>query len=136
MKSAIEAAYQRISGHIRHTPLEYDLQLSQCSGANVYLKLENWQLSGSFKLRGVMSKVLAVPEEERSDRYFVAASTGNHAAAFAYTMHHLGLRGKVFLPQGVAPAKLAFIRSFNVDYELYSQDSLDTEIHARLFQDD
>ncbi|MEM1319542.1 MAG: threonine/serine dehydratase [Bacteroidota bacterium] len=133
MKSLIEAAHQRIRPHIRRTPLEYDLQLSQRSGANVYLKLENWQLSGSFKLRGVMSKVLAVPTEERSQRYFVAASTGNHAAAFAYTMHRLGLRGKVFLPEGVAPAKLSFIRSFKVDYELYGQDSLQTEIHARRY---
>ena len=129
----IQDAYQRISSHIRRTPLEYDLQLSQLSGAEVYLKLENWQLSGSFKLRGVMNRVLSVPEEKRKLQYFVAASTGNHAAAFAYTMHHFGLRGKVFLPETVSPAKLDFIRSYQVEYALYGQDSLDTEIHARQY---
>jgi len=133
MLTPIQDAYQRISSHIRRTPLEYDLQLSQLSGAEVYLKLENWQLSGSFKLRGVMSKVLSIPEEERKQRNFIAASTGNHAAAFAYAMHHFGLKGKVFLPKTVSSAKLEFIRSFNVEYELYGQDSLETEIYARQY---
>ena len=133
MLASIQDAYQRISSHIRRTPLEYDLQLSQLTGAEVYLKLENWQLSGSFKLRGVMNKVLSIPEEKRKQQYFVAVSTGNHAAAFAYTMHHFGLKGKVFLPEIISSAKLDFIRSHNIDYELYGQDSVDTEFYARQY---
>lgn len=126
----IEAAYHRIQPFIYPTPLEYVPQLKE-KGENVWLKLENWQLTGSFKIRGVMNKILSIPEPERRQKKFLAASTGNHAAAFAYTMQHFGLHGKVFLPATVSPAKLKAIQAQGVPYELYGQDSLETEIHTR-----
>ena len=128
-------ARTRIRPHIRHTPLEHSVLLSQMTGANVYLKLENWQLTGSFKLRGAMNKLLSIPESERQHKTFVAASTGNHAAGFAYAVQKLGLRGEVFLPEHVSPSKLEYLRSFGVPLHFHGQDSLETEIHTRAYAD-
>lgn len=134
MKNIIQA-YKRIRSHIRHTPLEHSVLLSKMTGANVYLKLENWQLTGSFKLRGAMNKILSIPEAERESKTFVAASTGNHAAGFAYAIQKLGLRAEVFLPENVSPSKLEYLRSFGVPLHFHGQDSLETEIHTREYAD-
>ena len=76
-------AEDRIRPHIRETPLEYSPTLSQEVGARIFLKLENLQITGSFKLRGAMNKILFLEPEERA-RGAVTASTGNHGRAFAY----------------------------------------------------
>ncbi len=130
---SITKAHSRISPYIRHTPLEYSALLSQMTGANVYLKLENWQLTGSFKVRGATNKILSIPESERQNKTFVAASTGNHAAGFAYVVKELGLRGEIFLPKHVSPSKLEYLRSFGVPLHFHGDDSLETEIHTRAY---
>ena len=76
------AAETRIRAHIRQTPLERSNYLSDLAEADVYLKLESQQLSGSFKLRGAMNKILSLDEDERAVPV-VTASSGNHAAAVA-----------------------------------------------------
>ncbi len=129
----ITQAYTQIRPHIRHTPLEHSVLLSQMTGANVYLKLENWQLTGSFKVRGAMNKILSIPESERKNKTFVAASTGNHAAGFAYVVKKMGLHGEIFLPKHVSPSKLEYLRSFGVPLHFYGNDSLETEIHTRAY---
>jgi len=130
---AITQAHERIRPHIRHTPLEHSVLLSQMTGANVYLKLENWQLTGSFKLRGAMNKILSIPKNERENKTFVAASTGNHAAGFAYAVQKLGLRGEVFLPKNVSPSKLEYLRTFGVPLHFHGQDCLQTETYTRTY---
>lgn len=126
----IEAAQERIAPYIRETPLEYAPYLSRLTGVEVWLKMENWQVSGSFKIRGVFNKLLSVPEATRKSALFVAVSTGNHASAFAYACNLLGLNGKIFLPTTVASAKLQYIQSFGIPYELYGRESLETELYA------
>lgn len=130
-ENQILETYHRIKGHIRKTPLVYAPLLSEQIGANVHLKLENWQLSGSFKIRGVMSKVLSYPEEIRRKKRFVAVSTGNHAIAFTETVQKFGIEGEVFLPETVSPAKLKLIQSLKIPYRTYGQDGLETELYAR-----
>lgn len=103
--------------------------LSDASGAEVYLKLENRQLSGSFKLRGVANKLLALNEEERGRR-LVAASTGNHGAAFAHAVSKLGLDGLLFLPKNAAATKLTAIEASGIPFELVGDDCVETEVHA------
>ncbi len=136
MQKTITEAYARIKTHVRRTPLEHSLLLSQMTGANVYLKLENWQLTGSFKLRGAMNKILSTSEFDRDHKTFVAASTGNHAAAFAYAVKKLGLKGEIFLPEIVSSTKLEFIKSFGVPCKLHGQDSLETEIYTRKYAEE
>ncbi len=123
-------AERRIRGHIRQTPLERSNFLSQLADADVYLKLESNQITGSFKLRGAMNKMLGLSEEERANGV-LTASSGNHGAACAYLMTHFGIPGTIFLPESVSPAKLEAIRSYGADTELVPGDGIEAEKLAR-----
>ncbi|MCB0689406.1 MAG: pyridoxal-phosphate dependent enzyme [Saprospiraceae bacterium] len=127
----IEAAAARIASYLYMTPLVYNSILSNQLKSQVYLKLENQQVSGSFKARGAYNKILSYPESERKDRFFVAASTGNHAAAFCSALTNLKLKGKVFLPENVSTSKLEYIKATGVPFELFGKNSLHTEIYCR-----
>ena len=74
------SAAERIRGHVRCTPFEYSRSLSELTEAKVWLKLENQQYTGSFKVRGAMNKLLSLNSIER-ELGVVAASTGDHGAA-------------------------------------------------------
>ena len=124
------AAEQRIHEQIRQTPLERSTFLSQLADADVYLKLESSQITGSFKLRGAMNKMLALSEEERAAG-ILTASSGNHGAACAYLMTHLGIPGTIYLPESVSAAKLEAIQSYGADTELVPGDGIEAEKLAR-----
>jgi len=128
-------AERRIRDYIRETPLDYSPFLSQKGNANVYLKLENFQLTGSFKIRGVFNKLLSLSEEEKK-RGIVTASSGNHGAAFAYASNVLNLNGIVFLPENASPAKIQDIKQYNVELRFYGNDTVKTEIFARNFAEE
>lgn len=130
-KEVLEAE-KRIGKHIRETPLEYSPFLSKKGDANVYLKLENFQVTGSFKIRGVLNKLLSLSEEEKR-KGLVTASSGNHGVAFAYATSFLGLRGIVFLPENASPAKVQDIRQYSVEIRFYGNDVVKTEEFARKF---
>ena len=97
-------AANRINPHIRETPLDYSPYFSDVTGANVYLKLENLQYTGSFKLRGAFNKLLSLTPEQRK-LGGVAASSGNHGAAIAYAMNKLGVTGVIFVPEQASSNK-------------------------------
>jgi threonine dehydratase len=126
----IALAANRIKPHIRETPLEYSSWLSEETNANVWLKLENLQITGSFKLRGAFNKLLTLTDEQRA-RGGVAASSGNHGAAIAYAMKKLGVSGTVFVPEKTSAAKVDSIRRSGSDVRFFGTDGLDTEVHAR-----
>ncbi len=107
-KSAIKIAYDSIKGDILKTPLIYSKKLSEISGAKVYLKMEHLQLTHSFKLRGVLTKLKSIDKKD-FNKTFVAASTGNHAAAFGYVSDKFGFKGKLFLPKNFDEQKNPFI---------------------------
>lgn len=123
-------AANRIAAHIRETPLDYSPALSELSGANVYLKLENLQHTGSFKLRGAFNKLLSLTPEERAAGG-VAASSGNHGAAIAYAMSKLGVTGVIFVPEQTSPTKVDAIKRAGGEVRFFGNDGLDTEMHAR-----
>ncbi len=124
------AAERRIRPHVRETPLLESPGLSAMAGARIWLKLENLQITGSFKLRGALSKVLALTDAEKA-RGVVTASTGNHGAATAYAGRIAGIVPTVFVPHGAARTKLERIRSLGAVVEFHGEDSADTERHAR-----
>ena len=95
------AAETRIREHVRLTPVES----SQIPGGNVLLKHENYQRTGSFKLRGAFNRLLVMSEEQRA-RGVVAASTGNHGAAVSCAARELGTTATIFAPANADPAKL------------------------------
>jgi len=123
-------AANRIASYIRETPLDYSPYFSELTGANVYLKLENLQHTGSFKLRGAFNKLLSLSEEDRAAGG-VAASSGNHGAAIAYAMNELGISGTIFVPEQTSPTKVDAIKRAGGDVRFFGTDGLDTEMHAR-----
>ena len=128
----IVLAANRIGPHIRETPLDHSPFFSELTGANVYLKLENLQYTGSFKLRGAFNKLLSLtPEERRAGG--VAASSGNHGGAIAYAMRKLGITGVIFVPEQTSTAKVDAIRRAGAEVRFFGTDGLDTENHARAY---
>lgn len=128
----IALAANRIKSHVRETPLEFSPWFSEQTGAKVWMKLENLQLTGSFKLRGACNKLLTMTDEERASGG-VAASSGNHGAAIACAMARLGVGGVIFVPEKTSSAKVDSIRRFGGDVRFFGTDGLDTEIHARQY---
>ncbi len=129
-REAIESAHQAIGGYIRQTPAEYSPYLSEVSGAEVFLKLENFQVTGSVKARGAMNKLCMLSKEER-ERGVICASSGNHGAALAYGAHRLGLTATVCVPEYASPSKVDVIRSFGADVKFFGDDCVKTEGYAR-----
>lgn len=100
----IQAAQDRLAGHIIHTPLVHSQTLSQMSGAKVFLKLENLQTTGSFKLRGSLNK-LKLLQASGQTAGVVAASAGNHAQGVAYAAARAGLPATIIMPQWASLSK-------------------------------
>lgn len=128
----IAAAAGRIGPWIRRTPLDPAPHFGELTGARVYLKLENLQHTGSFKLRGAVNRLLCLNEAER-EAGCVAASSGNHGAALAYAMQRLGIRGTVFVPENTSQPKQDAIRRAGAELRFFGTDGLDTENHARAY---
>jgi threonine dehydratase len=130
----VVAADQRIRPWVRETPLDYAPSLSKAWGLEVYLKLENTQVTGSFKVRGAMNRLLTTPLSQRS-LGVVAASTGNHGAAVAYAMDTLRVPGTVFVPESASPAKLNAIRAWGAEVRTVGGDPVEAEYEARRYAD-
>lgn len=91
------AAAERIRSTVRRTPLVRSEQLSELAGGDVYLKLENQQLTGSFKVRGALNALAALPESVRR-RGVVTSSAGNHGMGVAFAANALGVPATIFVP--------------------------------------
>src|SRR5262245_14380007 len=100
-----------IDGRLHRTPLVSSAALSGRLGAPLYLKLENWQKTGSFKPRGVLTKIAALSQAERA-RGLVTASAGNHAQALAWAAAAEGLPCTVVMPESAPAAKIAATRGY------------------------
>ena len=93
----IEAARRTIAGHVLRTPLLTAPPLSGLTGADVYVKYENLQVTNSFKDRGAFVKLAALDADERR-RGVIAMSAGNHAQAVAYHASRLGIPATIVMP--------------------------------------
>ena len=127
----VDAALERIAAHIRRTPVEFSHSMSNSSGCKVLLKLENLQITGSFKARGAVNKMslLALEHPER----IITFSSGNHGSAVAYAAKILELDSLIFLPETVSSAKLSKIEQFGAQVQIGGKDSGDTEQAARAY---
>jgi len=113
----ILAARARISGRVRVSPCTYSHALSESTGANVYLKLENLQLTGSFKERGACNRLLQLDDQQRA-RGVIAASAGNHALGVAYHARALGIQATIVMPRTSPLVKVARTRALGATVEL------------------
>lgn len=100
------------------------------SGADLHLKLENQQHTGSFKARGAFNKLLSLEPAARS-RGVIAASTGNHGAAVAYAARELGVVARVVVPGNADAGKVAAIAALGGEVLVHGTDSAIAEAHAR-----
>lgn len=120
-------ARRRIRPHIFETPLLPSRQIGRETGSSVFFKAENFQLTGSFKIRGAASKMTSLGLESA----VITASSGNHGIASAQAASSIGQALTVVLPENVSRAKLERIRSFNVDVILHGAESGLAELHAQ-----
>lgn len=109
----IRQARERIASTARRTPLERSRWLSAEHGQDVFLKLECFQLTGSFKIRGAMAKLSALSQDERS-RGVLTVSAGNHGLAVAHCSEVLQLDATIVVPETASRAKVASIRRYPV----------------------
>ena len=135
MHGLVKAARTRIREHVAVTPLIRSPWLSAATGASVYLKLENLQWTGSFKLRGAFNRLLTTPVEQRR-RGVVSASTGNHGAAIAFAGSRLDAPILIFAPKDAATAKIEKIRALGADIRFTDGDALESELTARQYAKD
>ncbi|HEY2644043.1 MAG TPA: threonine ammonia-lyase [Galbitalea sp.] len=112
-----EAARITVRAVVDETPLESSRSLSDVLGSDVWLKCENLQRTGSYKIRGAYNRLSHLTEDEKS-RGVVAASAGNHAQGVAFAARELGIRSTIFMPVGVALPKLSATREYGADVEL------------------
>ncbi|HEX5523381.1 MAG TPA: threonine ammonia-lyase [Pedococcus sp.] len=112
----VRAAQDLLSGVVRPTPLEYSRALTDRVGAEVYLKCENLQRAGSFKIRGAYTRMARLSDEEKA-RGVVAASAGNHAQGVALAAQLLGIKAKVYMPHGAPMPKLVATKAYGATIE-------------------
>jgi threonine ammonia-lyase medium form len=126
------AARELLEGVVRPTPLEYSRALSDRAGVEVFLKCENLQRAGSFKIRGAYTRMARLSDEEKA-RGVVAASAGNHAQGVALAAQLLGIRSTVFMPLGAPLPKLVATRAYGAHVEQIGRNIDDCLVRAREF---
>lgn len=112
-----EAARDTVRAVISNTPMESSRSLADVLGSPVWLKCENLQRTGSYKIRGAYNRLSRLTDEEKA-RGVVAASAGNHAQGVAFAARELGIKATIFMPIGVALPKLVATREYGADVEL------------------
>ncbi|MCF6139518.1 threonine ammonia-lyase [Pseudalkalibacillus berkeleyi] len=105
---------------VHRTPLKQSHTLNQLTNRQVFLKLENMQRTGSFKLRGALNKICSLTDEE-ADRGIVCASAGNHAQGVALAASERGISAKIFMPNKTPRAKVEATRSYGADIQLIGE---------------
>lgn len=110
-------ARERVSGVVSVTPMESSRYLSEILGSPVFLKCENLQRTGSYKIRGAFNRLSRLTDEEKA-RGVVAASAGNHAQGVALAARILGIKATIFMPVGVPLPKLQATRDYGADVVL------------------
>ena len=129
----IRAAAARIAGAVERTPCLHSRTLSRLTGAEVWLKFENLQFTASFKERGALNKLLALPEAQRR-RGVIAMSAGNHAQGVAYHAARLGARAVIVMPRGTPNSKLRSTQVHGAEVILEGDTLADAARHARALE--
>jgi len=126
----IQATRARIRDTVRWTPAPYSESLSRESGNELYLKLENLQVTGSFKERGALNRLLLISEDERR-RGVITASAGNHVQGVAYHAGRLGIRAQIAMPVFTPIVKVAATREYGAEVILHGANYDEAQQEAR-----
>ena len=125
--AAIDRAAEAGRGVVTHTPVSSSAALSDRCGGDIVLKAENLQRTGSFKIRGAMSKLASLGDDAANG--VTAGSAGNHAQAIAFAARHAGVRCEIFVPAGAPISKIEACRDYGATL-VEGGDSLDEAVAA------
>ena len=123
------AARERIAPYLKPTPLARNAQLSSLLDADVWVKYENLQPTGAFKVRGGVNLVAQLSDEERA-RGVAAASTGNHGQAVAFAARVFGVAATVYVPEGANALKVSSMRALGAGVVHHGRDFDDARIEC------
>jgi len=131
----IKKAQETIKDYIHRTPLVYSNSISRITGLEVYIKLENLQKTGSFKIRGAANKISHLSEDERK-RGVVTASAGNHAQGVALAASRLGIKATVVMPERASISKQLATKGYGAEVILYGNSFDEALEYARRIERD
>jgi threonine dehydratase len=117
----IKLAQKNLSKIIAKTPLALSSKLTQLTGKNIYLKKENLQNTGSFKLRGAFNKIASLSNDDRK-KGVVAASAGNHAQGVAFSAKYFNIPSVIIMPEATPLLKVSGVKSFGSEVILYGNN--------------
>ncbi|MEJ2413901.1 MAG: threonine ammonia-lyase [Sulfurimonas sp.] len=117
----IKQAQERIEGVVAKTPLAYAPYLSELSSANVYLKKENLQITGAFKIRGAYNKIASLSENERA-KGVIAASAGNHAQGVALSANRFEIKAVIVMPESTPLTKVNGVKYYGAEVVLHGSN--------------
>jgi threonine dehydratase len=126
----IQQAQKTIAPYAKPTPLTRSKFLSELCSDDVFLKLENQQVTHSFKIRGVINKLLNLSPEEKA-REVVTASAGNHGQAVAYGAQKLGFSAKIVVPTNTPKIKVDGIKQYGAGLLLFGETYSEAEKKAK-----
>jgi len=125
----IEKARRTIAGQVLRTPMLPAPKLSALTGADVFVKYENLQVTNSFKERGAVTKLASLTPEERA-RGVIAMSAGNHAQAVAYHAARLGIPATIVMPEATPYVKVAATRAYGAEVVLHGEGMSEAQARA------
>ncbi len=129
----IKQAKERIGSVIYDTPFSYAPFLSVISESEVYLKKENLQATGAFKLRGAFNRIASLNDEEKACGV-VAASAGNHAQGVAYSASHFGIKAVIVMPESTPLTKVDGVRYYGAEVILHGSSYDDAYAFAKSYE--
>ena len=118
---SIQNAKKTLTPIIEHTPLSFAPKLSRLLKANIYLKKENLQHTGSFKIRGAFNKIASIPQDVRA-RGVIASSAGNHAQGVAYAANYFSIPAVIVMPEATPLLKVLATKDFGAEVILYGDN--------------
>lgn len=110
----VKTAQERIEGVVAKTPFSYAPLLSDICESDVYVKKENLQITGAFKLRGAYNKIASLSQENRA-KGVIAASAGNHAQGVAFSAKHFDIQAVIVMPESTPITKINGVRSYGAE---------------------
>lgn len=128
---AVLEARRRISPYLTHTPLHSYPALNELLGTNIFIKHENYQPVGAFKVRGGINLISQLSPEER-ERGVITASTGNHGQSVAYAARLFGVSARIVVPENPNPGKVAAMRGMNAEVMLHGANFDESRLHCEV----
>lgn len=127
----IKKAQERLSKHVKRTPILRAEKIDESAGCKVFLKPECLQKTGSFKLRGATNKIMNLSKED-ADKGIIASSSGNHGLGVAFAAQTLGVKATLVLPVNAPKVKIEGARSMGAEVILHGSDSI--ERYKKLYE--